>query len=105
MSTTLPAFFVQPPQSPPDAPENIAVNIVKCSGICKSGAHINSKARRQSKRFAIIYFRGCGVTWFFANNSHRDEWYKKLLSNEWTELEPYKHQKRNAQDTRQAQTR
>ncbi len=85
----IPAFFLEGPPSPPFAPQNPAVNLAKCSSVYKTGAAIPVDRGKRARKvtFPGLYFRGCGVTWFFQDNQSRNAKLREILANPWVSVE------------------
>jgi len=75
-----PAFFIKPPVAPAGFRENPAVNLVKCSGIKKTGAKVKAGS------YPLIYFMGCGISWIFTTRKERDICFNNLLNGTWPKL-------------------
>ena len=59
--------------------QNNPVNIDLCTELVKT-----DKYNGYNKKYPVIYFKGCDVTWYYGEGGHklRDEQYNELLNQE-----------------------
>ena len=57
--------------------QNNPVNIDLCTELIKM-----DKTNGYGKKYPVIYFKGCGVTWYYGESGHklRDEQYDEILN-------------------------